>query len=154
MANLMGFNANEVKPNEGFEPVPAGDYIACIIESEQKANSSGTGTYLKLTLQIVEGQYANRKLFENLNLDNPNSQTVQIARGTLSAICRAVNVLEPNDSAELHDIPMLVKVGLEKRKDTNEMQNRIRGYKPKNAQAAAPAGNAAAGGATPPWMKK
>ncbi len=149
MANLSGFNANEVPENEGFDPIPAGEYVVAIVDSEQKQTSSGNGSYLKLAFQVLEGQHKGRKLFENLNLDNPNAQAVQIARGTLSSICRATGVMEPKDSVELHNIPILAKVGMRKREDTGEMQNRITKYS-KKGQAATPQTT----GTQKPWERK
>lgn len=43
--------------------------------------------------------------------------TVKIARGELSAVCRAVGVMAPKDSVELHNIPLEINVGLKKRDD-------------------------------------
>ena len=134
MANLQGFNAEEVQPNQGFEAIPAGEYEACIVNSEMKQTKDGTGEYLNLEVQIISGEYQNRRLFEKLNLRNRNEQAVQIARGTLSAICRAVNVLTPNDSSELHMKPLRINVVVRKREDTGEMQNTIKAFKPRNAQ--------------------
>ncbi len=78
-----------------FDVVPAGEYEAVITDSEMKSTLAGTGRYLNLTLQILNGPCQNRKVFDKLNLDNPSDKAVQIARGTLSAICRAVGVLTP-----------------------------------------------------------
>jgi len=36
MANLNGFDANQVDPAATFDPVPAGKYVAVITESEMK----------------------------------------------------------------------------------------------------------------------
>ena len=131
MANLAGFNAAEVEPNVGFEIVPPGDYEACIVASEMKSTKSGDGQYLNLEIQIISGPMQNRKLFEKLNLVNKNDVAVTIAKGTLSAICRAVNVLTPNDSADLHNKPFRIAVGAKKREDTGEMQNNIKSFKPR-----------------------
>lgn len=130
MADLrhLNFDANNVEPNDGFEAIPAGEYLAVICESEWKATKGGTGQMLVLTFVIVEGEYQNRKLWARLNLENPSAQAVEIARGEFSAICRAVGVPAPTDSAQLHDLPLIVKVGLEKRQDTGEMANRIKKY--------------------------
>ena len=78
--------------------------------------------------EIIEGEYAGRKVWARLNLENPNETAVAIARGDLSAICRAVGVLTPNDSDELHDIPLVIKVVAKKRQDTGELTNEIKGY--------------------------
>ena len=95
MVSLGNFNANEVEPNAEFDPVPAGKYLAVITASEMKPTKSGTGSYLELTFQIIEGQYQNRNLWARLNLDNPNATAVAMARGDLSAICRAIGVMTP-----------------------------------------------------------
>ena len=57
MANLNGFDANQVEPSNDFEPIPGGKYLAVITDSEQKPNKAGTGSYLNLTFQIIDGQF-------------------------------------------------------------------------------------------------
>ena len=153
MASLNGFNANNVKPEVGFEPIPAGDYVALIINSEMKANNAGTGEYLELQFEIVEGQFKGRKLFVRLNLNNPNDQAVGIARAELSAICRATGVMTPNDSVDLHNIPILIKVGMQKRKDTGDLENKIKGYTPRSGGVIPPVSQGtAASQQRAPWQ--
>jgi hypothetical protein len=149
MADLRGFDANHVEPTSDFEPVPPGKYLAVITDSEMKANKAGTGHYLQLTFQVIEGDYKNRLLWSRLNLDNPNSQAVQIARAELSAICRAVGVLAPNDSAELHNLPLVIHVKCRKRDDTGEIANEIKGFSKKEMPASAPS----SANQTPPWRR-
>ncbi|MGC1276557.1 MAG: DUF669 domain-containing protein, partial [Planctomycetaceae bacterium] len=110
MADLHGFNANTVEPDESFDPIPAGEYLCVLTASEEKPTKAGTGSYLELEFEVLDGPFKGRKLWDRLNLSNPNETTVKIARARLSAICRAVGVLEPKDSCELHDLPLLVKV--------------------------------------------
>jgi len=135
MADLGNFDANQVEPSQAFDLIPDGWIEAMITESDKKTTAKGDGKYVKLTLSIIDSRYPNRLLWDNLNLENPNQQTVNIARGTLSAICRAVGVLTPRDSTQLHNIPMLVKVGHETRKDNGEVKNVIKGYKARDAAA-------------------
>jgi hypothetical protein len=104
-----------------------------ITESEMKPTKSGDGRYLQLTFQILEGPYKNRFVWARLNLHNANATAVQIARSELSAICRAVGVLAPKDSCELHNLPVTVHVRCKKRVDTDEVVNEIRGYSPQAA---------------------
>jgi hypothetical protein len=151
MANLNGFDANNVDPATDFEPLPAGKYIAVITDSEMKPTKAGTGHYLQLTFQVVDGQFKNRLLWSRLNLDNPNRQAVQIAQGELSAICRAVGVLQPKDSVELHDLPLQVTVKCKKREDTGDVVNEIRGYAGKDATAGVPEQESSS---TPPWARR
>jgi len=134
--NLEGFNASDIEPQQAFTPIPAGDYQVIITESELKTTKAGTGQYLKLKLQVLNGQHQNRVLFDNVNIKNPNETCQQIGQGTLSSICRAVNVLTPKDSAELHNKPLtaVVKVGVDQNNNPN---NEVKGYKPRHTQPAA-----------------
>lgn len=129
MADLGGFDATQVAPNS-FDVLPAGEYEAIIVASEVKATSTG-GKMLKLELQILNGEFQNRKVWDNINLWNASDKAVQIARGTLSAICRAVGVMTPKDSAELHNKPLRIKVAVRKSEEYGE-QNQIKAYTPRH----------------------
>ncbi|MDD4270891.1 MAG: DUF669 domain-containing protein [Thermoguttaceae bacterium] len=150
MVSLQGFDANQVEPTTAFDPIPAGKYLAAIIDSKMKPTKAGTGQYLELTLQILEGEFKSRQLWARLNLDNPNAQTVKIARGELSAICRAVGVMSPGDSTDLHNLPMIITVRCKKRPDTGEISNEVRGYAKREAASGKPQ---QAQTDTPPWMR-
>ncbi|HOL30597.1 MAG TPA: DUF669 domain-containing protein [Anaerohalosphaeraceae bacterium] len=152
MANLNGFDANQVEPNVGFEPVPAAKYIAMVTASEMKPTKNGDGSYLELELTILEGPFKDRKVWDRLCLNHPNAQTVKIARGYLSAICRATGVMQPKDSCELHNIPMCITVKCKKRDDNDEITNEIRGYAKKESVAGKPQ-QAAPTDNTPPWKR-
>ena len=152
MPNLNGFNANDVDPAVGFDPIPAGKYLALITESEMKDTKSGDGKYLQFTFQLLEGEFKGRMLWTRLNLENANATTVKIARAELSAICRAAGVMAPKDSVELHNLPLIITVGHKKRKDTGEITNVIKGYDRKEAVAARPAA-AGSNNGTPPWKR-
>lgn len=163
MANLNGFNANEVDPAVSFDPVPAGKYLAIVTESEMKPTKAGTGQYLQLTFQIIEGEFKGRLAWARLNLDNPSAMAVKIARSELSSICRASGVMQPRDSVELHNLPLVICVGCKKRDDTGDITNEIKGYETKQhvapgapvsaANPGAPATSAAVEGSTPPWKR-
>jgi len=154
MAHLNGFDAHEVEPNVGFDPIPAGKYLAVITASEMKPTKAGTGEYLELELEVIEGSYKGRKLWDRLTLKHPNDLTVQIAKGTLSSICRAVGVMKPNDSVELHNLPMTISVGCKKREDNGELTNVVKGYSKRESAVARPPATAANGaGSTPPWKR-
>jgi Protein of unknown function (DUF669) len=154
MADLRGFDANQVEPSSDFEPIPAGKYLALITESEMKANKAGTGNYLQFTFQILDGPHKNRLLWARLNLDNPNAITVQIAKAELSAICRAIGVLAPNDSTDLHNLPMVIHVKCKKRTDTGEITNEIKGFSKKESPTTAQAATASPpANSTPPWRR-
>ena len=152
MANLNGFNANEVEPTTPFEPVPAGKYLATIAASEMKATKKGDGSYLQLDFVVLEGDCKGRKVWDRLCINHPNDLTQKIARGNLSAICRAVGVMQPGDSVELHNLPLVIIVKCKKRQDTGEIANEIKGYEPKASAAGQPQ-QAPTTDSTPPWKR-
>lgn len=127
---LLNFNAQTVAPAQAFELLPAGWYNAKIVESQMKPTKNGSGAYLALTLEVIDDKYASRKLFDRLNLKNDNPQAVDIAYRTLSAICHATGIVQVQDSAQLHGIPLQVKVKVVPAKDGYEASNEISGYKP------------------------
>lgn len=145
----LNFDANTVEPNAGFSPLPAGKYLAVITEDEMK--ESARGRYLQLKFEVIEGEYNGRNLWARLNLEHENPKAVQIARGDLSAICRAVGVMQLRDSVELLNIPLVITVRCKVDANTNEMRNEIKGYEPRNA--AAPAAVAAPQTAKAPWAR-
>ena len=87
---IINFDANQVEPSAGRDPIPAGKYVAAITASEMKPTKNGTGAYLELEYQVLDGEHKGRKLWSRHTLQHPSAQTVQIARGELSAICRAI----------------------------------------------------------------
>jgi hypothetical protein len=170
MANLgQTFDSTKVNPDAGFDPLPAGDYIVMIIDSDMKPTKNGAGQYLELSMQVIEGQYANRLIWDRLTLIHQNSKTVEIAQRQLSAICHAVGVMQVQDSVQLHNIPLKVRL-----KYINDPQygakNEVAGYKPAGqaapgqapapqqapapAQAAAPAPFAAPQQQGMPWAQQ
>jgi len=150
MSNLNGFDARTVEPTTDFEPLPAGKYVAVITASEMKPTKSGNGSFLELTFEIIEGEFKGRKLWSRMNLVNPSEMAVKIARGELSALCRAVGVLTPRDSTEMHNLPVQITVKCKTREDTGEVVNEVRGYSKKESAAGAPQ---QAASSTPPWRR-
>ena len=132
----LNFNATSVEPAQPQDAIPAGTYLVHMTESEMKPNSKGTGSFLSCIYVILEGDYKGRKLFDRLNLNNQNPAAVEIAYRTLSAICHATGVIQVNDSAELHNRPLLVKVSLRAAQTAAQSQdgkdhdasNEIKGY--------------------------
>ena len=128
MAQLY-FNAEEVEP-ANFGPLPEGKYQAMVSASEMKPTKMNDGAYLELELTVIDGPYANRKVWARLNLENPSQAAVRIARQQLSALCRAAGVMAINDSAGLHNRPILICVVLKPRGDGNGLANEIKSYEP------------------------
>jgi hypothetical protein len=152
----LNFDASQVEPSAGRDPIPAGKYVVAVTASEMKPTKNGTGQYLELEYQVLDGEHKGRKLWSRHTLQHPSAQTVQIARGELSAICRAIGIMTPKDSAELHNLPLTVTVKVKKREDNGESANEISAWARKDAAAGVPqqAGPGAASPAVPPWLRK
>lgn len=159
-----------------YEVIPAGEYLAEITASEMAENSARNGHYLKLELTILDGDQAGRKVFDRLNLQNPNRTAVEIAERTLNAICVVVGKMAVQQSEELHGIPMVIKVKVDPPRTANGKDygpsNAIGAYKPRGGSvtsfgstpspapaptpayaAGQPQGQQMATGNVPPWKR-
>jgi hypothetical protein len=123
------FDANTVKPQEAFEPIPEGWVIGAIRASEAKPTKDNESGYLAFEIEVLEGEHKGRKLFDNLNLWNKSVQASEIAQRQLSAYCHATGVLVLTDSQQLHGIPMKIKVGVKPADGQYEARNVIKAVK-------------------------
>lgn len=166
-------DTTNIDPASRFEIIPRGLYPVEIVASEEKATQDGKGSYIELEMSILDGPYMNHKLWDRLNLNNPNQKAVEIAQRTLAQICHAVSKIGVTQSEELHHRAMLADVRVRpartdpKTGKQYDESNEIKGYKPINAQAgaapafkaqpsAAPATattQASAAGNVPPWRR-
>src|ERR1700720_480459 len=114
--SILNFNAANVKPQAAMEPLPSGWYTSKIVESETKPTSKNNGstntdTMLALTFEVLApAEFAGRKFYTNLNINNSNPTAQEIAYAQLSAICHATNVIQVADSNQLHNIPLDVQL--------------------------------------------
>ncbi len=135
------FIASEIPEGSDYSPLPVGDYRVEIVASELRATKAGDGQYLLLEMQILDGDYSGRRIWDRLNLWNNNPTTVEIAQRTLASICRAVGVPSINDSEELHLRPFVAKARMTKNKQ-GEMQN-LWSYRGEGDETSAPPARAA-----------
>jgi hypothetical protein len=124
----FNFDASQVAPQASNGPIPAGTYLAHITESDVAPLRSGNGTGLKLTFEIIDGQYKGRKVWDNLNIQHSNEDTQRIAQSQLSALCHAVNVIKLQDTAALHLKPVTIKVVVREAQGQYQASNNIKGY--------------------------
>lgn len=123
------FNAKDNEKMGGFEPIPAGWYLAEITKSEMKDTKAGTGKYLTCQLKVLDGEFKGRYLFNLLNLINPNQVAVEIAQKELASMCEACGLDEIEDSTELHGIAMAVRVKIKPADANYPAKNEIAAYK-------------------------
>ncbi len=146
----VSFSAEEIKAagENRFEIIPAGNYLAQIVKSEIKVNKDGQGTRLSLQFQITDGDKRGRILFQDVTLKNANPdpersrKAMQIGREQLAQLARACGLTAVQDSAQLHNIEMQIKVGIREDKTGQfEPRNEIKRFEPLSGgkSAAAPA---------------
>lgn len=174
MSAILNFDATQVAPQESFSPLPAGEYLVMVTNTELKQTKAGTGSYLSVDLQIIEGEYEGRKIWDNITLQNPNQTAVNIGQKQLSSLCHATGELHVQDSEQLHDKLVIAVVGVRPAKGDYDASNNVKAYKaankqapvqaaPQQAPAPAPAAQPAmqqaqpaqsAAPATPPWQQQ
>jgi hypothetical protein len=134
-------------PKSGFDPLPAGEYQAIVTDSTMKITKAGTGEYLALSMQIIDGEHSGRKIWENLNIHNPNEDTERFSRENLRSLGLACGFEVLENSDVLNDIPFILVLGVDRKDPT---RNRVKGYKPMSASSAPTAPAAFA----KPWERK
>ena len=157
----FNFDATQVAPSTGYEPLPEGWYNVAVSESEIKPTKDKEGAYLQLTAKVLDGPQMGKVVFIRLNVQNKNQQAVDIAYAELSSICHVTGVYHVQESTQLHNIPFQLRV-IVKPGDNGPM-NEVKGYKdaqgndpgkagagatqgqPQNFGAGQPAGNPAQG---------
>jgi len=111
MPNINGMYDLNATPQDSMEPIPSGWYQAVIIDCDTKAMKSGNGEYLEITHRVIDGPCKGRLVWARLNLVHRTSAKAQeIAQRQFASVRQATGVLAPNDSAQLHNIPVWIRV--------------------------------------------
>ncbi len=146
MVDISGSYDTNAQPSGDFDPVPAGDYRAKIIESaiEDISSKENKGRCLKLTWQIETGPFDGRLVWDRLNLWPENmigkkgddagkditAKVQSIANSQFAAIREATGKLAPNDTSELEHIPCTIKVAVRPAEGQYSASNVIKSVKP------------------------
>lgn len=133
----LNFNANQVDTSQAdkFGVIPNGEYLAIITGSELKRNKEDTGSYINFCFQIIDGPYAKRLIWSIANILHDDKKKEANGRVTLAVICKAVNVPEPKDTTELHNIPLVLVIKVENDTFKGGLKSAVKSYKgisPKN----------------------
>ena len=157
----FNFNAANVAPQQSFAPIPAGSYVAQITESEIKPTKNGTGQMMNLTFEVLDGQYKNRKVFGRINVVNQSAEAERIGQSQLSALCHATGVMQLQDTVQLHNKPIKIKVKVRvdesgKYDDQNEVTGfeSIAGGQIPAASQQAQSAPAAPSASAAPWARR
>lgn len=138
------------------KPLPDGEYLVDIVNSDYRDNSTGTGSYVMVEFQVNDGEHTGRKLWANYNIIHTNEQAQEIGQQQFAKLCLAT-LGKPgcSDTDDLIGRNLIVGVGLDKKDPT---RNRVKYTNP--AAASAPAAPARPASAAPrvekaanPWKK-
>jgi hypothetical protein len=137
-----------------FEALPRGDYTAMITDSVLKDTKAGTGKMIALTMEIIDGAFSGRKIWDNLNVKNANPTAEKIAMAGLTQYFAACGMsMKKGDNTEsMYNIPFKLKLGIDRKDET---RNCVLGSSPLGS-ALKPkpvVGRAANDSAKKPWEK-
>lgn len=153
------------------EPVPPGEYMLQVDQTELLPTKDQTGMMLKCVLTVVAGEFEGRKLFPQFNVRNKSAQAQTIGIGELKALALACGVdweIARADTDALLFKPFRANIGFEKEQinpNTGQpypLRNRVMKYIPAGQAAPAAPPKATAPAATPraaapqaglPWKK-
>ena len=135
MVSFSGLGLESIEPNRTFEVIPAGDYPAIITEFDEVDTKDGTGKRCNLKLQIIDGKFQNRTLFDSLNTTNKVAIAQQIGRQQLKSICVALNHPNPQNSSELLNKALMITIKVGKDQNGNP-RSEVKGYKARLTTAA------------------
>ncbi|MCY0150597.1 DUF669 domain-containing protein [Hoeflea sp. G2-23] len=145
MVQIAGHYDQNAEPSSGdFDPIPAGEYLAVIEQSEiaEVSSKSEKGRCLVLTWKITGEHFAGRLIWQRLNMwaENMNKldKVISIANSQFAMVREATGKMNVADTDELLQIPCIIKVKV-KTDPTGQYgpQNEITNVKPANAGPAA-----------------
>jgi hypothetical protein len=143
----------EKQEGNSWDPLPAGEYVAQIVQASVQQPKSGDGYYLAITWKIAEGKFEGRQVWHRITFVHSNEQAQTIGRKTLKDLCIALDVNEKVKNAEIFLFGLArIKLGIEKDEqglyaDRNKV-SRILPLEPKPAEPAEMNGGSPSAAAT------
>jgi hypothetical protein len=132
---ILDYDPNEYETKGVPVAIPAGAYECMVQSVEMKQTRDETGSYLKVTLVVTDGDYKGRLLFDNLNVRNKSEQAQRIGREALNGLLVAAGIPGERDMSQLIQKTVMAKVKVEDYQ--GEAQNKVKGYLVPSSGAAA-----------------
>lgn len=131
MGNL-GLNIDETPPAQDTStPVPGGDYEVWPVEAEMKTTKAGTGQFIRVAFEVLEGEYKRRKLWQNFTWINPSEKAQEIGRGQFSGMCKAMGMAGiVADTSEILKKRVIATVTVVESDWNGKDENKITHYSP------------------------
>lgn len=131
----LSMDLSNVQEMQGNSPIPPGEYNIKIIGSEYKESRSGNGGYLRMQYKVMDGTFAGRSVFDNLNLWHSDQKIREISQSRLKAIAKAIRHPNPSfirNTEELIGHQMSIRVSVK------DDFNNVKSYKESLAQPVIP----------------
>lgn len=163
MAKLNSFgidSLNDVQEDTGggYSAMPAGVYNATVADVELKDTKAGTGQYLSVKFDILDEPYDRRKVWSNLNINNPSEKAQAIGRAQLKGLAISAGIENLEDTDELIGAMVRLVLAIDKEDETRNVVKGFIGSKDDAPAAPAPAAKPVAKAAPAaadkkPWQK-
>lgn len=103
----------KAEPIESFPDLPPDSYISEIIKTDVMTTKDGQGRYIKIRFKIKEGEFKGRIIYQNFNILNKNKIAEEIGKRYLSILCTAIGIESFDDTDEILNYQVIVKLGAE-----------------------------------------
>jgi len=114
----QAFDVNSVAPATGGNQLPVSDskgHLVVITESEVvPVANKPNAAYIKFDVRIIEGEHSGAEGIYRVNYFSDSEVAANIAKGQLSALGHVCHVQQLANTAQLHNIPLRMVVGLQK----------------------------------------
>ena len=126
---LLNIEAIETE-NQEFTPLPDGWYAAAITESAVRTGKDSGFDYLNLEFTVTSGDHTSRKVWMVYSLWHDNPDLVGWAKEKLGKLATALKMPGIGDHEELEGKQVEIKVGPNKKGDTEVKYYRASGNTP------------------------
>jgi len=139
--------------SQSFEAFPAGDYNLIISDIADGPFGNGAGHKVDITLEVIDGEYKGRKIFDMIALVHVNPEWAQGTQARLDAICAVAGFPSLDAFSQLLNTMVRAKIFIEKDKSGEyDPKNKIDKILGPAVAGAAPASMAAPAPAPPTQM--
>lgn len=145
------FDASQHAASLNFDALPKGWYQGVVSESKSRTTNSG-GQALDFVVELTAPPFAKgRKVFLGFNVVNSNPEAVRIGYEQLAAFSIACGHPKWNQTEELHNKPLHIKLKIEKAPEGSDYEDRNQpnGYDPITVHRALAVQPGAVGGGAP-----
>lgn len=119
------FGDADVNTLDSFQPVPAGDYLAVVLNvTDQASKNDPTCRMYKIEFEIAKGDYAKRKVFSYLIYQHSKKITQDIGRAMLRLLCEATTQSTKLNIPQMINKPVTLRLVIEKGEKGD--QNRVK----------------------------